>query len=383
MNRTRTYWLVGGVLVMVAVVIAMIVAIGQGHDDELRIGVVFPLTGDAASYGEKGREAIDLAVSIVNAEGGCGGRPVRVIYEDSRADPKTGVSAIRKLISADHVPIVIGDIVSAVTLAAAPIAENNRVVLLSPTSSSPAITNAGHYIYRIWPSDLAEGRAIAKLALSRDYRRVSIFHMNNDYGTSIAQVFKKTFEAGGGSIPVMEAYQAEGTDYRSFLAKMKMDAPDALYIAGYFADTATIVRQLRELGLSTQVLGTTAVEDDKFLQLAGDAAEGVIYPLATGFDPASSDAQVQQFVKKFRSRYGHEPGWVEAQAYDAFMLICHVASRLDEDVTGEALKKALDTMGSYKGVAGVIEFDENGDVVKPVVLKTVRNGVFSRLAGSE
>jgi branched-chain amino acid transport system substrate-binding protein len=383
MNQKSKKRLALGAIFLAAIVIAAIIGFNwKQPGNELTIGVIFPLTGDAASYGEKGREAIDMAVSEVNAVGGCGGRKARVIFEDTRADPATGLSAIRKLINANRVPVVIGDIVSAVTLAAAPVAENNQVVLLSPTSSAPAITHAGEYIYRIWPSDLLEGKAIAELAIQDRFRKAAILFMNNDYGTSIAQIFKKTFEAGGGTVKTMEAYQADGTDFRSFLTKIQTEKPDVLYIAGYFADTAIIIRQAKELGFSVQILGTTAIEDNQFLKLAGEAAEGIIYPLATGFDPSSSATQVQKFVKNFRSRYGHDPGWVEAQCYDAFLLVCHAVAQIEGKITGTAMKRIFDSMGPYEGVAGVIKFDENGDVVKPIVYKTVRNHSFAPLSAS-
>jgi len=351
--------------------------------DGVTVGVVFPLTGDAASYGEKGREAIDFAVSVVTSRGGCGPHRVQVVYEDSRADPTTGVAAFRKLITADGAAVVIGDIVSAVTLAVAPIAETNQVLLLSPTSSAPAITDAGQFIYRIWPSDLAEGRAIGEFALRRGYRRASVLHLTNDYGVAIAQIFRRTFEGGGGQVVSVDGYQAENTDFRTALTRVQTERPDVLYIAGYFADTAAIVRQARELGLQVQVLGTTAVEDNQFLQLAGNSAEGMIYPLATGFDASSQNPRVRDFVQSFRSRYNHDPGWVEAQAYDAFMLVCDAIGKIDGEVTGSRLKVAVDGMGPFDGVAGTVRFDANGDVVKPVVFRTVRDGRFTAIEPSK
>jgi branched-chain amino acid transport system substrate-binding protein len=381
-KKTRSWVILAVIMIALASSVA-VYWMKRASVGEVVVGVLFPLTGDAASYGEKGREAIDLAVSNAGTSGHCGSHNARVSYEDSRADPTTGVAAFRKLITADGVPVVIGDIVSAVTLAVAPIAESNRVLLMSPTSSAPAITQAGQYVYRIWPSDLAEGRAIAQFALDHGYRRASILHMTNDYGVAISDVFKETFKAGGGRVVSIDGYQADNTDFRTPLTRIRAAKPDVLYIAGYFADTAVIVRQARELGVTIQVLGTTAIEDDQFLRLAGDAADGIIYPLATGFDVASSLPQVREFVESFRSRYKHDPGWVEAQSYDAFMLVCTAMSLVQGDVTGTALKEAIDNMPSYAGIAGDIRFDENGDVIKPVVFRTIRNGRFTPIAPAE
>lgn len=177
----------------------------------------------------------------------------------------------------------------------------------------------------------------------------------------------------------MDGYQAEGTDFRTPLTRIRSERPDVLYIAGYFADTAAIVRQAREIGVAIQVLGTTAVEDNQFLRLAVDAAEGLIYPLATGFDASSENQRVREFVNSFRSRYKHEPGWVEAQSYDAFMLICAAMSTVRGDITGSAVKETLDSMPPYDGVAGQVRFDANGDVVKPIVFRAIRNGQFTNI----
>ena len=345
----------------------------------LRIGVLFPLTGEAGSYGEKGRDAVLLAQADVNSKGGVRGQHVEVYIEDSRADPATGVSAARKLITANHVVGIDGDIVSAVTLAVAPVVEANHVVLISPTSSAPAITNAGEYVYRVWPSDLEEGRAIANYAAKAGYRRAAVLYMNNDYGQAIAGIFKNTFESDGGRVLLSEGYQADEADFRSLLVKVRSERPDVLYIAGYFADTATLCRQARDVGLAIPLLGTTAVEDPQFLKLAGASAEGMVYPLATGFDPSDKGPVVASFVEAFKRKYGRDPGWVEAHAYDAFMLLCYAAERTDPPVTGTKMKAALDHMGDYHGVTGTIRFDANGDVVKPIVLKTIHNGRFLRL----
>lgn len=350
----------------------------SNQSQQIKIGVLFPLTGDAASYGEKGKKAIELAIEEVNANED---KKASAIFEDSRAEPKTGVSAAQKLIGVDKVPIIVGDIVSSVTLAIAPIAEKSQVVVLAPTSSAPAITNAGNYIYRIWPSDLVEGSKIAELAAQRGFKNVAIVHLNNDYGLAIANIFQKTFEQKGGKVILKEGYLDKATDFRSVLSKVASLKPDAIYLAGYFADTARILKQARELGIKSQFLGTTAIEDDQFIKLAGNAAEGMIYPLATGFDPTIiKNPKVDNFVNAFEKKYKYKPGWVEAHSYDAFMMAYQAANSSNSQITGTSIKNYFDSIKDYEGVTGKIVFDKNGDVVKPVVFKTIRNGKFLPLA---
>jgi branched-chain amino acid transport system substrate-binding protein len=344
---------------------------------DTKIGVLFPMTGDAASYGEKGKKAIELATEEINAKGGM---KVTAVFEDSRAEAKTGVAAGQKLINIDKTPVIVGDIVSSVTLAIAPIAEKGKVVVIAPTSSAPAITNAGEYIYRVWPSDLVEGTKIAELAAQRGLKKVAILHLNNDYGSAITSIFQKTLEAKEGKVVLNEGYLDKATDFRSILTKIAAQKPDAIYVAGYFADTARILKQAKELGIQSQFLGTTAIEDPEFLKLAGNTAEGMIYPLATGFDPTIiKTPQVEAFVTAFRKKYNTEPGWVEAHSYDAFMLAYQAANSINGQVTGAGIKAYLDNNPNYEGVTGKIAFDQNGDVLKPVVFKMIKDGKFIAL----
>jgi branched-chain amino acid transport system substrate-binding protein len=344
----------------------------------LKFGVLLPLSGDSASYGVKARRAVQLAVDDLNTSNRCG-RPIAAVFEDSAAQPITGLSAFQKLISADQVPIVIGDVVSSVTLAIAPTANRNKTVVLSPTASAPALTNAGAYIYRLWPSDLVEGHAIADYAIKRNFKRAAVLHINNDYGLAISNVFRNAFEQRGSTVITSEAYFENNQDFRSVLSKVGMLTPDVLYVAGYYADSATIARQTRELGLNIPILGTTAIEDTKFIELAGNAADGIIYPLSTGFDVTSSNPQVVRFVEQFKHRFNESPGWVESQTYDAVWVTCEAAATIKGIPTGENLKSSLDKIDTFGGVTGEIRFDTNGDIRKPMRLRIVQNGKFTNL----
>lgn len=348
-------------------------------NDNYKIGVLFPMTGDAGEYGVKGRKAIELAVEQVNTSGGINKNNIEVVFEDSKADPATGVTAIQKLISVDKVPAVVGDIVSAVTIPAAAVAEKNKVVMIAPTSSAPAITHAGIYIFRVWPSDLLEGSAAGEYAKMKGFKRAVVLHLNNDYGNQIAEIFTKKFETETQKVMSNQAYNPKANDFRAVLTSVKNETPDVIYIAGYYEDTARILNQAKELSINVQFIGATAIEDMKFLDLAGKNAEGIIYPLASGFDVKSQETPTKQFVEAFKKKFNNEePGWVESHCYDAFMLIV-TAMKSTNKTDGDSIRKYLDTMSNYIGVTGSIKFDENGDISKVVIFKTVKNGQFVTL----
>lgn len=341
------------------------------------IGVVMPLTGDASSYGVKGRRAIEMAADDFNTTRRTAGKKISPVFEDSKGSPKDGISAANKLISVDKVPAIVGDALSSVTLPIAAVAETNGVVLISPDSSAPALTQAGKYIYRIWPSDLVEGEAAARFAVSSGFKKAAVFHLNNDYGNAISEIFIKNFENSGRKIVFKTAYQDSATEWRAIVAPLAAAVVDVVYIAGYYKDTAAILRAASELGIKVQFIGATAVEDENFIKLAGGAAEGVVYPLASGFDVSSKyNLKGKVFAEAFKKRFGYDPGWMEAYSYDAFMLVCEAIAHGKENATGDQIRNYFDGMGVYHGVTGDIKFDENGDVVRGATIKTVNGGQF-------
>jgi branched-chain amino acid transport system substrate-binding protein len=370
----RGWWFAFAVFASLLVVILFVWSRRGSDARQISVGVVLPLTGDGAKYGAAARKAIELAFSAVNSAGGVNGTPLRAIYEDSQGKPQQGVSALQKLIAFDRVPAVIGDLFSSVTLAMAPVAESNRVVVLSPTSSAPAITNAGDYIFRNCASDEFEGAAMAEAATSRlGIKRVAILYVNNDYGVGIVTVFRKKFLERGGTIVAEEAFLQGASDFRAQLTRLRSVPSDAIYIVGY-KELGQALKQATELGLKRQFLSTVMFEDLEILRVAGPAADGVVYS-ARAYDPQNTDPRTQAFVSGFRARYGETPDIFAAFAYDS----ANVMARAMETggPTSEGIKKALYSIKDFQGVCGPVTFDENGDVSQPAFLKTVRNGAFT------
>ena len=339
----------------------------------VKIGAILPLTGDAAKYGESAKEGIELAIEEINAEGGVKGHKIEIIYEDSQGLPTTGVSAFQKLITSNRVPAVIGGLFSSVTLAIAPIANREHVVVLSPTSSAPAITKAGDYIFRNCASDIFEGKIMAEAARKTlGLSKVAIIYINNDYGVGIKDVFKKEFTALGGKILAEEAFDQGATDFRTQITKVKQANPEAVYIIGY-RELGSLLKQAKELGLNVQFLSTVMFEDPEILKIAGTAAEGVIYS-ARAYNPKSKEPIVKKFVEKYEMKYHKEPDIFAALSYDAVLILAKAMEI--GGFTADGIKGALYGIRDFQGVAGVTSFDENGDVVKPAVLKIVRNSKF-------
>jgi branched-chain amino acid transport system substrate-binding protein len=350
----------------------------ESNKPSIKLGAVLPLSGDSAAWGEQGRWGIEYAVNEANEKSGTGGNKIEVVYEDSQAVPRLGVTAATKLIDVDKVPAIIGDIVSSTTLAMAPIVEQKKVVLVGISCSAPAITHAGDFVFRVWPSDTLEGEVAANWARSKGFEKAALLHIATDYGQGLADVFKSHFEAKGGKVVVIQAYSQDQTDFRSNLARIKSDSPDVVYLISYYKDAALVLRQAQEVGLKTQFLAATAVENDDLLKIAGNAADGLTYPTIVDFDADHPTDAQREFINKFTQLHGKKPDWAATHAYDATAVVLQALQAGAR--TGEEIRALIDKKREFQGITGTIKFDANGDVIdKPAVMKTVRDGKFVRL----
>lgn len=354
------------------VVAALVLRGSESDTKEIKVGAILPLTGAGAAYGEAAKRGIELAAEELNNNGGIQGQRLKVIFEDSQADPKTGVAAFQKLVTVDKVPVVLGDLLSAVTLSVAPLANSKKVVLLSPASSSPKLTEAGDYVFRNCPSDVYEGSIMAEYANERGYRRVAILRINNEYGLGIGDVFKKAFTTKGGSIVADEFYDENSTDFRTQITKIAASQPEAVYLLGY-KQMGYVLRQAKEQGLKPQFLSTVTFEDPEILKIAGDAANGVIYS-ASSFDPKSDKGVVHEFATAFEAKYHSSPDIFAGLSYDALKILAIALS--GHGTESENIKNGLYKVKGYRGVAGETSIDDNGDAILTPVIKTVRDGKF-------
>lgn len=370
---------------MMIILILGITSIGlilgcANKEKEINIGAILPLTGDGAKYGSASRKAIELALEEINGAGGVKGRKIKAIYEDSQGTPRIGISAMQKLITTDGVPAVIGDLFSSVTLAIAPVAEQNKVVVLSPSSSAPKITNAGDYIFRNCASDIFEGAIMGEYAFdSLGFKKVAILYINNDYGVGIRDVFKRQFTARGGIVVLEESFEQSSTDFRTQLTKIKSTDAQAIYVVGY-KELGQLLRQAKEIGITSQFLSTVMFEDPDIIKTAGGAAEGVIYS-ARAYDPESKKGATYDFVQRFKEKYKETPDIFAALSYDAVKILALAMKQ--GGFTSDGIKGALYGIKHYPGLVGDTSFDENGDVIQPAVMKTVKQGKFIKFSAEE
>lgn len=367
------------VLTIISILLASLMVFSFGcvkkEEKEIKIGAILPLTGDAAIYGQELKNGIDLALDEINTRGGIKGKLIKVIYEDDAGDAKGGVAAINKLIKIEKIPVIIGGAMSSVAMSIAPIAQNEKTVLLSPTATAPALSNTGKYFFRIWPSDNYDGQIMADFAFNKlNLRRISILYVNSDYGKGIEEVFGSEFKKYGGKVISSEGYELGTNDFRSQLTKIKSLSPDAIYLPGYYKELSGILRQVKELRIKSKLLSVNSFYDPKLINIAGNAAEGAIftYPL---YDVESEEPVIKEFVSKFNQRYGKNPDAFAVQGYDAMKILTYAIEK--GGLTSDEIQKEMSQIRDFPGVSGKMSFDEHGDIVKGLKLLTVRNGKFA------
>lgn len=334
-------------------------------NEVVKIGVMMPLTGDVATYGQSVKTAVEYAASQAGLE------QVEIIFEDSKCEGKDAANAINKLINIDQVSVVIGELCSGATLAAAPIAEQNQVVLISPASTSPDLTDAGDYIFRTIPSDALQGAFAADLVNAQDARRLAIIYSNDDYGQGFEAVLRQKFSELGGTVVASEAVERGSTDARTQLTKIRAASPDAVYIiSNSTAATVAILKQMKEVGIvNIPVLGSEGLRSPDIIEGAGVAAEGLIV--------SSVSSGTSEFISGYQEVYGSEPGPFAAQAYDAFMIIANAIK--SGAATGTEIKDAISGI-TYEGASGTITFDTNGDVTGGYDVVIVNDGQFKAVS---
>jgi branched-chain amino acid transport system substrate-binding protein len=311
---------------------------GSLTKSSIRVGLLMPLTGDFSAYGVAMGDAVQLGVDEVNADGGILGQPLELAVEDTKSTPRESLNAFEKLTLQDGVNLVIGPMSSGEVLAVAPAAEVRKVLLFTPSASSPAITAAGDFIFRNVPSDVFEGAAMATVAATGlNLKKVAVLQVNNDYGVGVVAEFKKNLERLGGSVPIIEQYALDVRDFRTPLLRIKESAPSAVLFIGY-KEMGVAVAQARELGIDQQFLSTAIFEDTDILAVAGKAAEGIIFTSIT-FDPQNPSPRAKAFTEAYKAKTGRTPDGYAASAYDALHLVAE-AKRHERESILAALKQS-------------------------------------------
>ncbi len=357
-----------------AITLFLILALSglAGCSKPVEIGVITSESGAAKIYGDEVKRGLELALEEINTAGGFKNKPIHLIYKDDETKPSVARVAINTLLTEDKVSLLIGGIASPVMLEIAPVANAAGAVLISPTASNPAITQMGHYIFRIHPSDILEGTNMAELARDLGIENIAVFAVDNQFGAGLTEVFADRYQSKYRKIVKTFVFPESGSQtFAAMVEEAKKLKPEGVYIVGYMNDVAEITRMLRDADVDAVIIANSGVTG-RISEMIGAAAENLIYPQPS-FDLDSDDEAMRRFITAFRARYGEPPTRFAALGYDTLRLLSD-AMVLGGTAHPDTVRASLRQLKDYQGASGRINFDENGDVVQYPRLFIIRDG---------
>jgi len=343
------------------------------NENVLTLGEFASLTGTTATFGQSMNDGVQLALEEVNKTGGLLGKQVEVIVEDDQSKPEEARTAVLKLIKQNQVKALIGEVASSRSLAAAPEAQKNKIPMISPASTNPKVTEVGDYIFRACFVDTFQGASMARFAFNDlGLRKVAILYdIKNDYSVGLMEFFEKTFKELGGEIVAKQSYSEGDIEFRAQLTDIKSAAPQAIYVPGYYTEVGLIARQARDLGLNVPLMGGDGWDSPKTLEIGGAAVEGSYFSNHYSADDPSP--VVQDFIKKYRAKFGKVPDAMAVLGYDAANILFDAIKRAGSD-EGPKIRDALAATKDFQGVTGSITMDAQRNAKKKIVILKIEGG---------
>jgi branched-chain amino acid transport system substrate-binding protein len=338
------------------------VACGGGEDEAFRIGVMESLTGPGETYGTVANQAKQLAVDEINAAGGIDGRMIELVVEDSKCNAQDAITAYNKLTDVEGVKIILGTSCSGAMLGAAPLAEEDGVILFSGLATNPDIAEAGDYIFRTSMSDAQLGIDTGNLLWADGIRTLATINESTDYAEGVRRESVAQFEKRGGTVVGEERYPTDTTDFRSQLTKLFNESPDALHIAAQAEFSGgTIVKQARELGFEGPIYSDVVVVGATALEIAGDAATG-LKAVTADLDPANNKAQ--EVLRNFREKYDYVTlPWYLGSAYDDVYITAECLKETGDDQDADGFRDCMYGITWSGAIGDSYSFDAKGEVV--------------------
>ena len=347
---------------------------GSGNASEILVGEYGSLTGSEATFGTETHNAIMLAIDEANAAGGVLGKKIKILTEDTQSKPEEAANAVTKLISQNSVVAMLGEVASSSSIAAAPICQSNKVPMISPSSTNPAVTEKGDYIFRVCYIDSYQGQAMATYVATKLGMKngALLTDVKSDYSTGLARYFEEAFTKAGGRVVARQSYAKGDNDFRSQLTAIRSANPQFIFIPGYYNDIGQIANQARDLGLKQPLVGGDGWESPKLVEIGGKALEGAFY--STHYIPTDPDPLIQHFVTEYQKRHQRVPDGLSALAYDAARVLVDAFKRAGS-TEGPKVRDAIRSTKGFKGVTGTITIGaDRNPQGKDLVIVEVRNG---------
>ena len=344
--------------------------------DTIKVGANFELTGNVANYGNATIEGLQLAIDEANEAGGINGKKIELVSVDDKSEAAESINAATKLISDDDVKVIVGPATTGLVLAETQTATDAKVPIIAPCATSPEATvengKVKPYVFRSCFIDPQQGEVMATFAAKDLKAKTAVIYVDNssDYSKNLAKVFKEKFEAAGGKIIMEEAFLQKDQDFKATLTKLKTANADVMFVPAYYEEVGKIVKQAREMGINSAILGTDGWDDTKVVDIAGaDALNNTFF--STHY--SEKDAEVQGFIEAYKKKYNRAPNVFAALGYDAGKMLVDALKRAGSGDT-EKIREALEATKDLKVGTGTISMDKNHNPIKTAVILEMKNG---------
>jgi len=355
---------------------------GGGSSDgasTIKVGEFASLTGKEATFGISSHEGTLMAIEEINAAGGILGKKLELLTEDTQSKAGEPATVVNKLIARDGVVAILGEVASSRSLEAAPICQQNKVPMISPSSTNPKVTQMGDYVFRVCFIDPFQGTVMANFATrTLKAKKVAVFtDVKSDYSKGLAQFFKEQFLKNGGQVVAELDFNGGDKDFKAQLTAIKGASPDAVFIPGYYTDVALIAIQAKQLGLTVPLLGGDGWESEKLVEIGRDAVEGHYF--STHYHPDVGSDRSKKFVENYRKRWnGKTPDALAACGYDSAIVLADAMKRANS-AEGAKVREAIAGTKDFDAVTGRISINQQRDATKSAVILQVKGGKFAFL----
>jgi branched-chain amino acid transport system substrate-binding protein len=365
-NNPKFYW-IGGII-LVLVIIGLIIGFSGNVKDEdvIKVGFVGPFSGDGTIFGEPINLVVDIALKDINNPN------LKIIYGDGVCSSREALNEGKRLIEINNVDIILGGVCSSETLGLAPYVNEKQIILLSPTSASPIISNSGEYVFRTFPSEDIAGIQVAKKVMEDGFTKIAVLQDNTEYSVESLRPFINTINELGGNIVIQESFSPSESDFRTILTKVANTDYDALFIM--IENPSTLKSLLKDMITldkfnNKPIYGADVIISGDVLDIYGDFLEGGIY--SKPYIDLENE-KVKDLLNRFEKEYGSIPfpELYIISTYDSVQIINKITAECGKDK--QCMKSTLET-SSFVGLLGTIKFDENGDVKYDYKLYQIKN----------
>lgn len=341
------------------------------NSEEIVFGLAYPFTVTEASTGFL--NGVDLAVDEINTKGVLG-KQVRLIKKDDKGLVTTGSEIAQSFVNNHEVSAVIGHWNSRVSNAVADIYNRNQMVMITPASTSPLLTQQNYkYIFRCISDDIDYGNAMVKYAEKSGFDRIAIYYSEDDYGRGLANAFEDAAYKNGIEVVDRTTY-INKKNIGQTLEKWNAFDYNAIFIADTVPSAMEVIKTIRAAGVELPILGGSGIDVDTLIESLGIYSEGICIP--TEYNSSEESGEALVFQNNYRTKYGHSPDTWAAQGYDTVKILCRAVEDAGSPIPQE-ISEALHNIKDYSGITGHLSCNKMGEIMSGQInVKTVKNGKY-------